>query len=355
MVINNGIRCLRFFSGCGGTSQGFQNAGLMPVFALDFDKDAAGTFKANFPDVSFCNSDITRFNTSILDELILADTKKSKLFCGCAPCQPFTKQNTTKPDNGRDERRSLLSSFGELVAKYSPEYVFVENVPGIQRVVGNSALTRFRKRLDALEYHTSVGIVQSQKYGVPQRRRRLVLLASKHAPIDLPDPTHGPSTGTTYSTVRDWISHLPPINAGETDPEIPNHRAANLSPLNLRRIRSTLPEGSRSDWPDELQLACHATAGYTGHTDVYGRMKWDLPATGLTTRCISLSNGRYGHPEQNRAISVREAAALQTFPDEFVFSGSLNSQARQIGNAVPVLLAEAIGLHIVRHFENYMD
>ena len=350
-----GLDVYDFFSGCGGTSHGFQNAGLTPVFALDLDKDAAGTFKANFPNASFCNSDITRFDTSILDELILADTKRPKLFCGCAPCQPFTKQNTTKPDNSRDERRSLLSSFGELVEKYSPEYVFVENVPGIQRVAGNSTLTRFKTRLDASDYHTSVEMVQSQKYGVPQRRRRLVLLASKHAPIELPEPTHGPTLGATYSTVRDWISHLPPIDAGETDPEIPNHRAANLSALNLRRIKATPPEGSRSDWPSELQLACHARAGYAGHTDVYGRMKWDAPATGLTTRCISLSNGRYGHPEQDRAISVREAAALQTFPDEFTFSGSLNSQARQIGNAVPVLLAEAIGFHIVRHFESYMD
>jgi DNA (cytosine-5)-methyltransferase 1 len=340
-----------FFSGCGGTSKGFQNAGLIPSFALDFDTDAANTFKINFPNVSFNTSDITSFGTSELDKLVYQSDRT--LFCGCAPCQPFTRQNTDKPDKKTDSRRSLLSRFGEVVAKYLPDYVFVENVPGIQRVAGNSTLTRFKKRLEGLGYHTVVGIVESQKYGVPQRRRRLVLLASNIAVIDLPNPTHDPVLGTNYSTVREWIEHLPPIKAGEMHPTIPNHRAAKLSPLNLRRIKATPAEGSRADWPPGLELVCHTKTGYTGHTDVYGRMKWDAPATGLTTRCISLSNGRYGHPEQHRAISVREAAALQTFPDDFTFTGSLNSQAKQIGNAVPVLLAEVFGHHILEHMERY--
>ncbi len=344
-----------FFSGCGGTSRGFQNAGLTPVFALDFDEDAASTYRSNFPDVSFSTSDITRFDTSELDELIFDSGTRPTLFCGCAPCQPFTKQNTTRPDSKRDGRRYLLSKFGELVEKYLPDYVFVENVPGMQRVYGNSTLMRFKKRLEALGYYTTIGIVESQKYGVPQRRRRLVLLASRHAPISMPVPTHGPGLGISYSTVREWIAHLPPIAAGATHPSVPNHRAANLSLLNLKRIKATPPEGSRADWPKELRLSCHTRAGYTGHTDVYGRMKWDGPATGLTTRCISLSNGRYGHPEQDRAISVREAAILQTFPDDFTFIGTMNSQARQIGNAVPVLLAEVFGRHIAEHARHYMD
>lgn len=344
-----------FFSGCGGTSRGFQNAGINPVFALDFDEDAASTFRKNFPDVLFSVSDIMRFDTSRLDELMLADKKNATLFCGCAPCQPFTKQNTTKPDRKRDSRRFLLSEFGALVQRYLPDYVFVENVPGIQKVIGNSTLTRLKKRLEELRYHTIVGIIDSRKYGVPQRRRRLVLLASRHGPVGLPDPTHDPALDIPYSTVREWIAHLPAISAGETHTTVPNHRAASLSPLNLERIKATPPEGSRVGWPKRLQLSCHMQAGYRGHTDVYGRMKWDAPATGLTTRCISLSNGRYGHPEQHRAISVREAAALQTFPDDFTFSGSMNSQARQIGNAVPVLLAKILGLHIIEHCKRYMD
>ena len=342
-----GVGVFDFFSGCGGTSKGFQNAGLTPVFALDFDQDAGVTFQKNFPETIFKNSDITVFNSDELGELVRAND--ITLFCGCAPCQPFTKQNTMKPEKRIDTRRSLLSHFGLLVARHLPDYIFVENVPGIQKVAGNSTLTRFRKRLERLDYHTTVGIVESQKFGVPQRRRRLVLLASRHGAIDLPVETHSPSTGSGFSTVREWISHLPAIEAGETHPDIPNHRAAQLSELNLRRIKATPPEGSRADWPAELRLDCHTKSGYTGHTDVYGRMKWDGPATGLTTRCISLSNGRYGHPEQNRAISVREAAALQTFPDDFEFFGSLNSQAKQIGNAVPVLLAQVFGNHVQSH------
>jgi DNA (cytosine-5)-methyltransferase 1 len=346
-----GIGVFDFFSGCGGTSKGFQNAGLKPAFALDFDDDAATTFRHNFPDTVFSASDIKKFKSEEIEDLI--PRHDLTLFCGCAPCQPFTKQNTKKPEKKTDVRRSLLSRFGALVTQYIPDYIFVENVPGIQKVSGNSALTRFTKRLEMLGYSTKVGIVESQKYGVPQRRRRLVLIASLHGTIDFPEETHAPDNGKPFSTVREWISHLPPIKAGEAHPAIPNHRAASLSELNLRRIMATPPEGSRADWPENLQLRCHATAGYSGHTDVYGRMKWDGPATGLTTRCISLSNGRYGHPEQHRAISVREAAALQTFPDSFEFTGSLNSQAKQIGNAVPVLLAQAFGAHILSHAERF--
>ena len=168
----------------------------------------------------------------------------------------------------------LLSKFGEVIEKYLPDYVFMENVPGMQHVLGNSTLSRFKKRLDVLNYHTSVQIVQSQKYGVPQRRRRLLFLASKHGPVHLPEQTHGPEVDTPYSTVREWIGSLPPIAAGEMHPTVPHHRAANLSALNLRRIMATPPEGSRADWPVELQLSCHSKAEYVGHTDVYGRMKW---------------------------------------------------------------------------------
>ncbi|WP_418502555.1 DNA cytosine methyltransferase [Flagellimonas sp.] len=343
------LKVFDFFSGCGGTSRGFQNAGMQPVFALDFDAEAASTFQRNFPNVSFSQTDITKFDPAELGKFI--SENDVTLFCGCAPCQPFTRQNTQKPDSKNDSRRSLLSKFGEVVEYYTPDYVFVENVPGIQKVTGNSTLTRFKKRLENIGYQTVVNIVESQNYGVPQRRRRLVFLASRRGSIDLPSPTHGPDAGKPHNTVRRWIEHFPAIKAGEEHDKIPNHRAARLSELNLRRVKATPPEGTRADWPDELKLACHTKNGYSGHTDVYGRMKWDEPATGLTTRCISLSNGRYGHPEQDRAISVREAASLQTFPDEFEFLGSLNSQARQIGNAVPVLLAEVFGRHILEHME----
>ncbi|MEM9128203.1 MAG: DNA cytosine methyltransferase [Pseudomonadota bacterium] len=340
-----------FFSGCGGTSKGFELAGLNPVFALDSDDDSAATFETNFPAAKVARSDITTFKSRVLNDL--KKPGRLTLFCGCAPCQPFTRQNTQKPEQSQDTRRSLLSFFGAFIEQHHPDYVFVENVPGMQRVAGNSTLTRFSKRLVTLGYLTSIGVVESKAYGVPQRRRRLVLLASRHGKIGFPSLTHGPFLEKPYSTVRQWIGHLPEIKAGEAHPDIPNHRAANLSDINLKRIMATPPEGSRADWPKELQLDCHSKSGYSGHTDVYGRMRWDAPATGLTTRCISLSNGRFGHPEQHRAISVREAAALQTFPDSFEFVGSLGSQAKQIGNAVPVLLARVFGSQMLNHAKSH--
>ena len=176
-------------------------------------------------------------------------------------------------------------------------------------------------------------------------------MGSLHGPIRLPEETHGPGTSNqSYETVRDWISHLPAIGAGEEHPEVVNHRAARLSALNLERVQATPEGGGRGDWPDALRLDCHK--GFDGYSDVYGRMSWDSPASGLTTRCISYSNGRFGHPEQNRAISIREAACLQTFPEDFVFKGSMNSMARQIGNAVPVRLAKVFGRRFIEHLTN---
>ena len=331
-----------FFSGCGGASKGFESAGLKPVFALDFDKSSAETFTRNFPNVQFGNFDISQFDDSCLRKLMKSENHS--LFCGCAPCQPFTRQNTKKPDRDTDKRRSLVDYLGVLIETHLPDYIFMENVPGMK-----STLLQFAERIRMLGYESVLGIIKSQHYGVPQCRKRLVLLASGHGKIGFPEITHGLEQDKPLVTVRETIGHFPAIKAGETHCCIANHRAADLSELNLRRIMATPSQGSRMDWPEYLHLACHARSGYSGHTDVYGRMKWDSPATGLTTRCTSLSNGRFGHPEQHRAISIREAAALQTFPDDFVFHGSLASQARQIGNAVPVLLAKAFGTRILAH------
>ena len=203
-------------------------------------------------------------------------------------------------------------------------------------------------------------IVAAQDYGSPQMRRRFILLASRLGKIELPNPNHGIGKENAYKTVRDAISDLPEIRAGEVFPDIrsyPNHRSARLSDINMKRIK-VIPHdgGDRSFLPKKLQLRCHTKRNnkgqrYKGHTDVYGRLWWDRPSPGLTTRCISFSNGRYGHPEQNRALSVREAARLQGFPDDFVFTGNLNSMAKQVGNAVPVDLALSVGRHFAEHLK----
>lgn len=343
------INVFDFFSGCGGTSRGFQDAGLIPVFALDFDKDATTTYAHNFSDAHVENRDITKFRTAALAPLIESTRDQPTLFCGCAPCQPFTRQNTTKPE--KDRRVNLLNSFSRFVREYRPNYIFIENVPGFQKLKKNGPLNDFRSVLDDLGYFHKIKVVNAQDYGVPQMRRRLVLIASSVADVVFPTSTHGPKTDTPYSSVREWIADLPPLSAGEECSMMPNHRAARLSDLNLERIRAIPPEADRSCWPERLKLECHKN--HKGHMDVYSRMKWDSPSSCLTTRCISLSNGRFGHPEQDRAISVREAACLQTFPREFEFFGSLNAQARQIGNAVPARLAEVFGRYFNEHWEQH--
>ena len=346
------IKVFDFFSGCGGSSKGFQNAGMEIVCGVDNNKDAANSYEAHFKEAKFFSEDILHIETDALKDLVNSCSHHPVLFCGCAPCQPFTKQNTQKSSNGKQ----LLKEFSRFVTHYQPELVFVENVPGMQRFQDNEGpFPDFLKDLSKSGYQYCHDIVTCQDYGVPQKRRRLILIASRFGPIRFPEKTHGPkSTHPNYSTVREWIGDLPAIQAGEIHDTIPNHRAASLSSKNLDRIRATPEGGSRKDWPKHLGLDLDCHSGYQGHSDVYGRMVWDRPATGLTTRCISLSNGRFGHPEQDRAISVREAACLQTFPRDFELSGSLNSMARQIGNALPVKVAECFGRNFVDHVSKYI-
>lgn len=354
MMTSPKIKVFDFFSGCGGTSKGLQTAGMDIVLGLDIDKDSEATYLANFLGAEFIRQDISSVETQSIKNAIQKCGSSPLLFCGCAPCQPFTKQNTLKKTD--DVRAPLLNEFQRFVEYYEPEYVFVENVPGMQKIKNEkSPFTDFITALKLKGYSVSYAVKAAQNYGVPQYRRRLVLIASRLGYIDLPGETHGEGENKEkYATVWDYISDLPSIRAGEEHPEIPNHRAANLSELNLKRIKAMPPGGSRKDWPDELKLDCHAE-NYSGHTDVYGRMKWNAPASGLTTRCISLSNGRFGHPDQDRAISAREAACLQTFPMDFVFHGNLGSVARQIGNAVPVKLAEVFGQHIINHYNIFKE
>ena len=321
------------------------------VFALDNDPDARRTFLANFPSVLFEPTNIRKVSVDSIRSLVDAERPNPILFCGCAPCQPFTKQNTQRQDQKEDDRLPLLSFFAKFIETCNPDIVFVENVPGLQNFSDRTQpFGGFLETLKSSGYYGAHEPVSLMKYGVPQSRRRLVLLASRHGPVTLPPKTNGPGTeNPQYETVKDWIGDLPPIAAGEEHGSVPNHRAAGLSCQNLARIRATPEGGGHRDWPEELRLACHKK--FTGYSDVYGRMSWHTPASGLTTRCISYSNGRFGHPEQDRAISVREAACLQTFPSDFLFEGSLSSMSRQIGNAVPVRLATIVGRHIIQHLK----
>ena len=343
------VKVFDFFCGCGGASAGLQAAGMEIALGLDNELDAQRTFKVHFPEAEFIGDDIAKVPASALDAGVDASPDHPLLFNACAPCQPFSRQRRGVAPSG-DERLGLLDHLLKFVERHRPELVFAENVPGLRDDgIGREVFQRVVVTLQNLGYSTSHHVVRSQDYGVPQRRARLLLLASVFGPVEFPPPTHGAGTpGGEYSTVGEWIATLPVIVAGETHPSVPNHRAARLSPLNLRRIRATPPGGGWRDLPPELMPESRRS-GFDGFTDVYGRLKWDAPAPALTTRCVSYSNGRFGHPEQDRAISVREAACLQTLPADFVLNGSLNSQARQVGNAVPALLAQRFGECITEH------
>ena len=343
------VRVFDFFCGCGGASAGLRAAGMEIALGLDNDPDAQRTFEANFPEATFVGEDIAQVPASALDAVVDACREHPLLFNACAPCQPFSRQRRGAAPPG-DERLGLLHHVLRFVRRYRPELIFAENVPGLREDgVGHGIFRHLLSVLDELGYSTSHRVVRSQDYGVPQRRSRLVLLASVLGPVDFPPPTHGAGAPTAEPpTVAEWIRALPAIVAGETHPVVPNHRAARLSPLNLKRIRATPPGGGWRDLPSDLMPASRQS-GFNGFTDVYGRLKWDAPAPALTTRCISYSNGRFGHPEQDRAISVREAASLQTLPPRFILTGNLNSQARQVGNAVPPLLAQRFGECLTGH------
>ena len=348
------VKVVDFFCGCGGASAGFRKAGMEIALGLDNNLDAGQTFQANFPEAEFIGADITQVPASAINSVVDAWSDYPLLFNVCAPCQPFSRRRRGAVSLG-DHRLGLLIHVLPFVHRNRPEFIFMENVPGLRDAdAGTGVFQDLLRALQAFEYWVDHRVVKSQDYGVPQRRARLVLLASRLGSVTFPVPTHGAgSPCTKLSTVGEWIASLPAILAGETHPYIPNHQSARLSPLNLRRISATPPGGGWPDLPPEL-VPRRYWLGFSGFTDTYGRLRWDAPAPTLTTKCISYSNGRFGHPEQDRAISVREAACLQTLPENFVLTGNLASQAQQVGNAVPALLAQRIGERISEHLAEIM-
>lgn len=333
-----------FFCGAGGLTKGLQLSGINVIAGIDLSENCRETFSHNCFPARYINEDIRKVDVEVLRALAPAvfENPSNVLFAGCAPCQSFSKQRRsvkTRPD------ATILGQFGRLVEAFQPGQVLVENVPGIAKIKGRSTFIRFLQLLKRNNYNYVFDTINAKNFGIPQNRRRMVLIAVKNGMASLPVETHGKNK-LPFETVRNTITRFPRLEVGEESPDFPNHCAAELSETNLRRIRSTPPDGGdRRSWNDGLVLECHK-GGHAGHTDVYGRMHWDQPSPTLTGRCNSLSNGRYGHPEQDRAISLREAAALQTFPDDFVFFGSRPSIAQQIGNAVPVRLGMILGQHI---------
>ena len=332
------MKALDFFCGVGGMTRGLLDAGIEVVAGYDNDEHCEPTYRRNNKGVAFHLADVR--------DLTAQGLQMAKggvwLFAACAPCQPFSAQRKA---GGLVRDATLLAELGRLVRSAHPAYVLMENVPGMARVPGFSTFRRFLKTLADSGYRYVYRVLDAKHYGVPQSRRRLVLLASRKGEPCLPSATHGLGR-RRVRTVREAIGHMPAIGAGQAHDKMANHVAASIAEQNLTRLRNTpVDGGDRRSWPEELTLACHRRT--KGYTDVYGRMAWDRPAPTLTGKCNSISNGRYGHPEQDRAISLREAAAIQTFPDNYEFEGLISHIAKHIGNAVPVAFASILGRHVL--------
>lgn len=334
------------FCGAGGLTHGFRLEGFRIAKGIDIDKSCRYPFETN-NDAPFVQKCIRDVNGAKLFENL--GYNEPKILVGCAPCQPFSKYSQKKDDS----RWSLLEEFTRLIGEASPDIVSMENVPSLAKFKGGSVFKKFLDELWKFGYKVKWSVAFCPEFGVPQSRSRLVLLASRFGePPDL-EKTH---KAEDFFTVRDSIGDLPEIAAGEVHSSDPLHRSSVLSSKNLDRIRSSIQGGTWHDWPEDLVTNCHARDSGMSFTSVYGRMSWDKPAPTMTTQFIGFGNGRFGHPEQNRAISLREGALLQTFPKdyEFVAPGSrviMKTLGKLIGNAVPVNLARAIAKAISKHIE----
>jgi DNA (cytosine-5)-methyltransferase 1 len=343
-----------FFCGIGGATKGFQNAGIQILKGIDNDPTCRETYEKNCSPSKFVMEDINSLKSRGLMRGIPRLKSDRLVFLACAPCQPFSKSYKKKAH--KDDRTDLILRFSEFVKEIRPDVIFVENVPGFRKVDNGCVFHKFLSVLksEKLRYEVEWTVIDAKTYGVPQTRRRFVMLASRMGKIDFPPVTHGKGL-LPYVTVCDAISKYPPISAGASHRTVPNHTTRRLSDLNLERLKKT-PEdgGGRKDWPRNLWLDCHKKDG-SGHSDVYGRMSWSKPSPTLTCKCNSISNGRFGHPSEDRALSLREAATLQTFPDNFLFYGKASNITRHIGNAVPVLIAEVFGRTVYQHARKNLD
>ncbi|MEP4094590.1 DNA cytosine methyltransferase [Reichenbachiella sp.] len=333
-----------FFCSAGGVTCGFKQAGINVLGGIDIDKSCQITYEKN-NDAKFLNKDVSNLDKNEIGKFFkIRRNQRNLIFVGCSPCQYYSNIQTDKSKS--KNTRLLLEDFQDFVEYYRPGYVFIENVPGLDTKPG-SPLEKFKIFLKENQYVFDEGVLNAKYFGVPQNRRRYVLIASRvKKKISLPKPDK-----TRITTVFDAIGDLnifPPIEAGHKDPTPFKHSSADLRPVNLERISITEHDGGdRRSWPNELQPSCYEN--HDGHYDVYGRMFWNKPAPTITTKFASYSNGRYGHPEQNRAISLREGAVLQSFPMDYKFySDSQGAIAKMIGNAVPPGLARNIGQSLLK-------
>lgn len=336
------VACVDLFCGAGGLTHGLTTEGIRVVAGIDVDEACRHPFEANNT-ARFINDDVGRLAPEHLNDLF--GGAEIRVLAGCAPCQPFSTY-AQRYDVVGSPRWGLLYQFGRLIKATYPELVTMENVPSVAK---HAVFDDFVETLRKSGYHVHQEVVDCALHGLPQNRRRMVLLASRLGPVELVAQTHD-----CPPTVREAIGKLAPIVHGEAHPKDVLHAASKLSDLNLQRIRASRPGGTWRDWPKHLIADCHRRQTGRTYPGVYGRMEWDEPAPTLTTQFYGFGNGRFGHPEQDRAISLREGAILQGFPKSYSFISDgapvhFKALGRMIGNAVPVTLGEVIGRSIAAH------
>lgn len=340
------IEAVDLFCGAGGLTAGLRQAGVRVRAGYDIEAACRYAYEWN-NGARFVDQDVSKVEPDQVAAWY-REPDATRLLAGCAPCQPFSTYNQGK-DTTTDEKWPLLGAFARLIREIRPELVTMENVPDVTK---HAIYHEFVDTLKGEGYHVWGSTVSCVDYGLPQNRRRHVLLASRLGPISLIPPTHL----MRPVTVKDTIGNLPPVESGECHPGDPLHKAPKLNELNMRRIRASTPGGSWKDWPEELISGCHKRSSGRSYPSVYGRMEWSEPSSTMTTLCYGYGNGRFGHPEQDRAITLREAAMLQSFPRNYLFVEPgkpvhFRIVGRMIGNAVPVRLGEVIGESFMRHIE----
>lgn len=335
------------FCGIGGLTCGLRNAGLDVIAGFDIDATCRYAYEHN-NGVGFYQRNVRNLRGEDLADLYGPNTLR--VLVGCAPCQPFSQMRSKLGTaNELDEKYNLLTEYGRLIEELRPAIISMENVPQLQKT---NVFTDFLALLERNGYYYDMSVIYCPDYGIPQTRRRFVLIGSQLGPVKIIPPTHNRSD----IHVRDYIKDLPRIVAGEVCATDQLHQSANLTDINLRRIRASIPGGTWRDWPPELRCKCHTKESGKTYSSVYGRMTWDQIGPTITTQFHCYGTGRYGHPEQDRALSLREGAMLQTFPVNYSFIDPnvpfiFRDIARHIGNAVPVRLGEIIGMSILNHIE----
>lgn len=342
------------FAGCGGLSLGLAKAGLQASFSFDLDPYCVQTMKMNnkYFNHKVEQADINQLLNFKWKKELRTEFENISVMAGGPPCQGFSVQRIGSDD---DNRNNLVLSYIKLVCEVTPQFFIMENVSGLKGKRGRDTLESALKLARDNGYYVHEKLLDAQNYGVPQRRKRLILvgeLCRESFPV-----FEFPKESSRLLTVREVIGQLPDVpKDGSEHPQITHHRADKLSEMNKKRIAYLSPGQGMQHLPISLRAQCHKNgADKIGHRNVYGRMSWDDVAPTITARFDSFTRGQFGHPERLRSISLREGALLQTFPNDFIFSGSKVDIARQIGNAVPPMLALKLGKAILKALELKQD